>query len=267
MKNKTKYIIFALICAILICASLVLLFPIQHKAVYEEGEADPEAVYKLVFDLKAGNTEGAEREALGLPFSGAAMKLLHRIITNIRQGRTSASDKNIVSAIVNSESAENTIAEIEKIAKNQNKTIAEINEKEENLAKKAFMRILDNGIKLKPLPDTPNKNIICLGGGNMYAELDKWEMFILHLSYECKVGDRRLTREECEEKAVRFILRNMPRRYSATRPVCTYICENEGCDCFVVSLRDKRTWVKVRCDTGTVTLFCGYGMEISVYNN
>ena len=101
----------------------------------------------------------------------------------------------------------------------------------------------------------------------MYVEMDKWENFILHLSYTCSPAPRRLTSRECEEKAKRFLLRNMPRRYSAKRPSFSYAGESLGCDCFTVDLGDERLWMRVRCDTGSVTLFCGYGMELSIYNN
>ncbi len=267
MKNKTKYAITGLICTVLIASSFVLLLPIRHRAVYSEGEWDAETVYKLIFDLKAGNFEGAEKEALKLPLDGPSLKLLHKIISHMRRGELTDGENRLISAIADEKNANEAIAEIKKMAENENKTTAENNEKEESDAKKALMRILDNGISLRTLPETPNINIICLGSENMYAEIDKREMFILHLSYACEVGERRLSVEECEARALRFILRNMPKRFSAKRPALNYICETGGCDCFVCRLGEARAWIKIRRDTGSVTLFCGYGMEMREYNN
>ncbi len=267
MKNKTKYAIAGIICAVLAASSLVLLFPIRHRAAYKEEELDAEAVYKLIFDLKAGNWEGAEREALKLPLDGASLKLLHRITTRMRLGTLTDEETELISAIADNKNINKAIAEIKGAAESEIKTVAENNEKEESDAQKALMRILDNSIKLSPLSETPNINIICLGRENMYAEIDKCELYIRHLSYDCRVGERRLTAEECEGRALSFLLRNMPKRCSAGRPVLHYICETEGCDCFVSELGETRAWIKIRCDTGSVTLFCGYGMEMREYNN
>lgn len=267
MKNKTKYAIIAIFCAALVSASAVLLLPIRHKATFEDTAPDTETLYKFVYDMKAGNADGAETAALKLPLGGASLKALHKIISHMRKNKLTEEEKSFISTIADDKNINNAIAEIEKYAENEIKATAENNEKEENEAKKALNRILDNGVKLNVLPTAPDKSIICLGGDNMYVEMDKWEKFILHLSYTCSVGERKLTTEECEEKAKRFLLRNMPRRYSAKRPVFSYVCVNGGCDCFTVALGAERLWMKVRSDTGSVTLFCGHGMELGEYNN
>lgn len=267
MKNKTKYAICALICAVLVSASAVLMLPIRHGATFEGSAPDMETLYKFIYDMKAGNADGAETAALKLPLGGASLKVLHKIISHMRKNKLTEEEKKFILTIADDKNINNTIAEIEKYAQNEMKTIAENNEKEENEAKKALNRILDNGIKLKTLQETPSENIICIGGENMYVEMDRWENFILHLSYTCSPGPRRLSPDECREKAKRFFLRNMPRRYSAKRPVFLYVGESFGCDCFTVDLASERLWIKVRCDTGALTLFCGYGMELSIYNN
>ena len=265
MKNKTKYQICAVICAVLLGASLVLLLP--HPRTYAEDnlpprEIDAESVYKFIFDMKSGNLEGAERAALAMPLSGKGAQLLHRIISHLRSDELTEEEKTFVSTIVNENDANNAIVEIEYEASKEIKTIAEDNEKVVSDAKKAVMEILGNGIRLESTGETPSDNIICLGRENMYVELDKRERFIVYMHYVCRIGERRLTEGECRERAGRFVIRNMPRRYSAVRPNAEYVCENGGCDCYVISLGDKRTWVKIRCDTGSVVLFCGYGTEL-----
>ncbi len=263
MKNKTKYQICAVVSAILCCASLVLLVPPHRTVAANEDEGfNAESVYKFIFDMRSGNLDGAERAALAMPLSPAAMRCVHRIICHARRGELTDTEKAFISAVAEEDDVNNAIAEIENAAETEIKTVAEDNERAVSDAVKAAMEILRMGVRLSHVGETPSENIICLGRENMYLEMDKREKFILFLRYDCTPAERMLSREECEGRAMSFILRNMPGRYSAARPRAEFVCERGGCDCFIVHLGDKSTWVKIRCDTGSVVLFCGYGMEL-----
>ncbi len=268
MKLKNKYIFLLLALTVLVVASAVMLIPEKEKQKKQSvlDEVSISSTFNFVYKIKTDNISEADRYALNLPLSNIAVKRIHMLLRDVKNGESTDSDKKLLELIKSKGEQifyNNTVAEIEKIAASEYNALAKNDEKTESEAKNAVNYILGTSIKFTPAPFTSSSDIICLETANMYVELLKKDMTVIFLSYECEKGERKLSPEESRDRALRFIRRNLSVDTHKNPPKVDLICECRGCDCYIIGFDGFDIWIKIRTDTGSVVYFDACEM----YNN
>ena len=268
MKLKNRYVLLLIALSVLIVASAVMLIPEKDKQKKQSvmDGISISSTYNFVYKLKTDNLSEADRYAMNLPLSNIAVKRIHIMLRDVKNGEATDRDKELIELIKSKGEQifyNNTVAEIEKIAACEYNTFAENDEKTENEAKNAVNYILGTGIKFTPAVFTSSPDIICLETSNMYVELLKPDMTVIFLSYECDKAERKLSHAESRDRALRFIRRNLSIDTHKNPPVVDFVCECRGCDCYIIRFDSFDIWIKIRTDTGSVVYFDA----CELYNN